>query len=216
MKELGPERSTARTPGTPKAARRRWFFIAAACFGLLVAGCKESKADAGPGPAPALEGQHGDGGRFSLEKQRGKVVVLAFGYTYCPDVCPMTLATLKRAYAALGNRKQDVKVVFASVDPKRDSAKAVADYAAAFDPAFIGVRLDHMESTVQAFEVTVSQRFPDNSAAAKVADTDREGFYFVDHTGLFFLIDRAGLLQKKLPVQADHQELAREIEGLLG
>jgi protein SCO1/2 len=216
MSEPGQQRVAARAPGTPKTARRRWLFITAACFGLLVVGCKESKAEAGPAPVPELAGKHGDAGRFSLHGERGKVVVLAFGYTYCPDVCPMTLATLKRAYAALGDRKSDVTVAFVSVDPKSDSAKAVAEYAAAFDPAFVGVAADDLSATIEAFGVQVSQRFPDNRAAATVADTDRDGFYFVDHTGLFFLIDRAGLLQEKLPVQADHQELARHIERLLG
>jgi protein SCO1/2 len=127
----------------------------------------------------------------------------------------MTLANLKHAYAALGERKQDVQVVFVTVDPKRDTKRQAADYAAAFDPAFAGVWLDDFDATLRAYDVTVSQRFADTEAAAKVADTEREGFYFVDHTGLFFLVDRAGLLQKKVSIQVDHEELLREIRKLL-
>jgi protein SCO1/2 len=91
----------------------------------------------------------------------------------------------------------------------------VHSYATAFHPDFVGIKLNNLQATTRAYGVTVSQRFPDNLAAAKVADTDRTGFYFVDHTGLFFLIDRAGQLHKKLPGQTDAKGLAREIQQLL-
>jgi protein SCO1/2 len=219
MTEHGYRRNTARALGKPEATRWQSFAMAIVCAsllgaGLLGAGCKESKAEPKAEPAPNLVGSHGSA-RFNLKDHQGKVVVLTFGYTYCPDVCPMTLATLRQAYSALGEKKKDVSIVFVSVDPKRDSAETVAKYAAGFDSAFFGVSPADLDETIGAYDLKVSQRFPDNTAAAKVADTDRDGFYFVDHTGLFFLIDRAGLIQKKLPVQATHRELATEIERLV-
>ena len=114
--------------------------------------------------ALALAGCHGSGesfrnsditgadyGRdFSLTDQngktrtladfRGKVVVVFFGYTRCPDVCPTTLAEMASAVKQLGDRGREVQVLFVTLDPKRDTGELIKQYAAAFDPGFVGLR----------------------------------------------------------------------------
>jgi len=82
----------------------------------------------------------GDDGRpRELADFRGQVVALYFGYTHCPDVCPLTLAELGRAVRLLGEDGSRVQVLFVTVDPRRDKPKALARYVRSFDPAFLGL-----------------------------------------------------------------------------
>ena len=81
----------------------------------------------------------GDGKPFNLSDLKGKVVVLSFGYTHCPDVCPTELLTQSDVLKQLGAQSKDVQVVFASVDPERDTPELVGKYVKQFDPSFIGL-----------------------------------------------------------------------------
>ncbi len=78
-----------------------------------------------PRPAPDFALSRPDGGQFRLSDQRGKVVVMSFGYTFCPDVCPTTLADFAQVRARLGSAEKDVRFVFITVDPERDSPQRV-------------------------------------------------------------------------------------------
>src|SRR5262245_61207102 len=114
---------------------------------LLLAGCTPSRKFNGevvePAPQPAeLTGVNWDGKPFRLSEHRGKVTVLFFSYTYCPDVCPFTLAKMKQLSRALGGRAADLDVVFASVDPRRDTVEKLALYVPGFDRRFYGLRLE--------------------------------------------------------------------------
>ena len=80
------------------------------------------------------------GKRRTLEDFRGKVVVMFFGYTHCPDVCPTTLAELRGVMDALGKDADRVQVLFVTVDPERDTQDLLGKYVPAFDPRFIGLR----------------------------------------------------------------------------
>ena len=73
------------------------------------------------------------------------MAVLFFGYTYCPDVCPFTLAKMKQMVGQMGDAGDDVAVIFASVDPHRDTIEKLANYVPNFDTRFIGLRLDFDE-----------------------------------------------------------------------
>ncbi|RMH22422.1 MAG: SCO family protein [Gemmatimonadetes bacterium] len=90
-------------------------------------------------PAPAFTLTAHSGERVRLDDFRGRGVVLFFGYTHCPDVCPLTLAHLTRGLADLGEGAGDVQVLFVTVDPARDTPDRLAEYLASFDPRIVGL-----------------------------------------------------------------------------
>ncbi|MCG8557506.1 MAG: SCO family protein [Proteobacteria bacterium] len=184
-------------------------FAASAAL-ALTAGCERSRPYdphevAVPWIAPELNGRHGSHGDFHLGEQRGKVVVLSFGYAYCPDVCPMTLANLRDAYAKLGTKSEQVSVVFVTVDPERDEPDKLAEFVASFNPGFYGIVLDDASLALakKSFGLEVYKRYPRPGS--------RQGYYFVDHTGLLFVLDRAGRVRFKVPVDVSIEDLTSRL-----
>ena len=92
-----------------------------------------------PQPAPEFILTADTGDRVSLESYRGQVVLMYFGYTFCPDICPASLAELAKAADQLGERANEVQVVMVSVDPARDTPEALNEYMDYFDPGFVGL-----------------------------------------------------------------------------
>jgi len=90
-------------------------------------------------PAPEILLNRDNGSSFRLSEQRGDVVLLFFGYTSCPDVCPTTLSELRKVNTELGGNANQVKVVFVTVDPERDTPEQIQKYVSIFNPAFIGL-----------------------------------------------------------------------------
>jgi protein SCO1/2 len=158
-----------------------------------------------PRPAPAFSLGGSDGQPISLERFRGKVVVLAFGFTSCPDVCPTTLATLAGARRALGAQAADVQVVYVTVDPERDDAKRMREYLVAFDPAFLGA--------TGAAEELAKVRETYGVAAERVALA--KGYAF-SHSSFTYLIDRAGKLRALMPYGHPASDYAHDLRILLG
>lgn len=148
-----------------------------------------------PTPAFAFEGVNYTGEPFRLSDQQGKVVVIFFGYTFCPDVCPLALADLKQVAAQLGEKAQDLAVVFVTVDPERDTLDRLATYVGAFDPAFYGVRLEGemYEATKAAYGVY---------AEKSEVETGDPNSYFVDHSAGVYVIDKAGNLSEAFQYNA--------------
>jgi protein SCO1/2 len=187
---------------------------------LLAAGCRKGRGEdfavVPVQPAPALEAARASGGVFRLSEQRGKVVLLSFGYTACPDVCPTTLSQLQRLHGRLGEAARDVEVVFVSVDPERDSAQQLETYVHAFNPRFTGLRLDAeaLAPVLSAWRVTATRRYPD---AARYREHTFTGDmpYTVDHTGAFFIVDKAGALRARMPYTVSVERLQQEVERLL-
>jgi protein SCO1/2 len=182
---------------------------------LLLPGCARSPKFHGqvvepPQKAPQVSGVNWDGKPFRLSDQQGKVAVVFFGYTYCPDVCPFTLAKMKQLYGRLGPRAEGVKVVFVSVDPQRDTVAKLAQYVPSFDRRFFGVRLegDQLDSALKGFDAKVSYGLPKGGL-----ETDT--FYLVDHTATFFVVDRQGRLRLKLPPNATVDQMLPDLETLL-
>ena len=122
------------------------------------------------------------GRKRSLDEFRGKVVLLYFGYTACPDVCPTDLANIGKALRLLGPAAEGVQPLFVTLDPKRDTPALLRDYVAAFDPRFIALRGSEAEVRRIARSYKVSYR--------TVARPD--GGYLIDHAAFTFLLDRAG------------------------
>lgn len=114
---------------------------------------------------------------------RGKIVLLYFGYTHCPDVCPTTLTMLGQAVSALGSQAQEVRVLFVTVDPKRDSLTVLRRYAQAFGPEVVGLRGDPgaLRALTKRYRVTYGYGKP-----------DALGDYSVSHSSAVYVFDRRG------------------------
>lgn len=158
--------------------------------------------------APALAGVNWDGERFALKDLEGKVAIVFFGYTFCPDVCPFTLAKMKQLYARLGERADEVTMAFVSVDPQRDSVEKLASYVPNFDRRFYGLRLDDLEAVQEAWDLTVQYGQPKDGPGT-------DSFYYVDHTGTYFVVDRQGRLRLKFPPNVRVEDLLPDVEALL-
>jgi protein SCO1/2 len=140
----------------------------------------------------------------TLADFRGKVVVLFFGYTHCPDVCPTTLADLAHAMRLLGKDADRVQVLFVTVDPERDKPEMLAQYVPAFHPSFLALYGDTQATTqvAKAFDVTYQKQ------------TTTSG-YNMDHTAGTFLIDPAGRVRLLAPYGQRAEWLADDIRLLL-
>src|ERR1700722_11789228 len=138
--------------------------------------------------APDFSVRGSDGAALTLSHYRGKVVVLGFGYTSCPNVCPVTLAVLALARRKLGALGSQVQVIYLTVDPERDSAERLKQYLAAFDPTFVG----GTGTTAQMAAVRTSY-----GVTAEKVGTGSD--YAVAHSSFIYLITRDGKLRAVLP-----------------
>jgi protein SCO1/2 len=140
----------------------------------------------------------------TLEDFRGKAVVLFFGFTHCPDVCPTTLADLSQALKQLGPDARRVQVLFVTVDPERDTPQALARYVTAFDPGYLGLYGDAEATrrTAQEFKIYYEKR--------KTGDS-----YSVDHSGQSYVIDPQGRLRLLVRPDRIRQDLAEDLKTLL-
>jgi protein SCO1/2 len=114
---------------------------------------------------------------------RGKILLVYFGYTHCPDVCPLTLSRMKTVLAKLGEQAQQVRVLFISVDPKRDKLAELKRYTEFFGPEVLGLRGDQAElrALTKKYRVTYGYDKP-----------DAHGNYNVSHSSAIYVFDRAG------------------------
>jgi len=141
-----------------------------------------------------------------LEDFRGKAVVVFFGFTRCPDVCPTTLADAAQAMKQLGPDADRVQVLLVTVDPERDTQKVLADYVTAFDPRFLGMVGD-LEATRRAakeFKVFFEKR------PGKTPDG-----YSVDHSAQSYVIDPQGRLRLFVRHERIAEDLAHDLRVLL-
>ena len=128
----------------------------------------------------------GDGAARSLSSLRGSVVMLFFGYTYCPDNGPGTRHPMKIVRSTLGEDGERVRGLMVSVDPARDTPERLTEYVSYFDPSFIG-----MTGTREQIDRVVSRY----GAAYTLGEADDAGSYTVDHTSLVYLIDGEGAVR---------------------
>lgn len=165
--------------------------------------------------APEISAEDTSGGSFNLRGQRGRVVVLSFGYTSCPDVCPMTLSRMKELGRRLSEaRAADVSMLFLTVDPERDTMARLREYVQAFDPKILGLRLTGapLSSALLAYGVT-SERH--DLPADRYAGRPLEGAYYsIDHTSGFYVIDKAGDLRLRFPADAPVDEMVSDLVAL--
>ncbi|MGH2836635.1 MAG: SCO family protein [Solirubrobacteraceae bacterium] len=178
-----------------RAKRRAWLErIGVACLalvaGLGLGACTSSSAPAfqlrnitGLLPALQLELTNQDGKPVTAADYRGKVVMLYFGYTHCPDVCPTTLAHLEAAIKTLGSAASRTRVLFVTVDPKRDTTAVLKSYVNFFGPQFVGLRGTPGELAA------LTKRY---RVAYHLEPPDRFGNYSVDHSSAIFIFDGSG------------------------
>jgi protein SCO1/2 len=158
-----------------------------------------------PKPMPDFTLQAGNG-PVSLADFRGKIVVLYFGYTSCPDVCPTTLANLRQALDSLGSKAGDVQVLFVSVDWKRDTPAKMASYTSAFRPDFIGLSgtQEQINAVTKDYGIFYQLNLP-----------DANGYYSVDHTATVQVLDRQGSLIMTWPYGLTPDELLDDLKVLV-
>lgn len=193
---------------------------------VLLAGCADganSADDAGEQPAytPPTEGtaispprELNDftmtshlGEPISLSDLRGKPVLLYFGYTFCPDICPTTLADMVRVRRGLGDQADAVAFVMITVDPQRDTPQVLARYLPNFDESFIGMTGDM--ATLRRISPDYGVYFNTTAVANTSAD------YLVDHTAALYLVDSAGALRTLYGYGIPPEVVTTDVQALL-
>lgn len=147
-----------------------------------------------------------NGKTVSLSDYRGKVVLLYFGYTFCPDVCPATLGNTAQALNLLGNDADKVQVIMVSVDPERDTPENLAKYVAHFHPSFIGVtgKPEELMQIASLYGV-----FYEKQEGTKATG------YLVDHTATLMVVDREGYLKLVMPFGVTVEQIADDLKYML-
>jgi protein SCO1/2 len=198
-----------------KMLRRAGFALCAAALTLLAA-CDRFAAT----PAPSFKGVDITGAEYarslslpdtqgrmrSLDEFKGKVVVVFFGYTQCPDVCPTTMAELATLKRDLGADGQRVQGVFVTVDPERDTPEVLNAYMASFDPSFIALRGTPEQTKAAAQEFKVFY--------AKVPGKEK-GSYSMDHTAGSYVFDKDGRLRLFIRHGGGADPIVHDIRQLL-
>jgi len=189
--------------------RRPGSLLPGAALALLVslAGCHRQP------PAPAdrpgfggdftLTNQHGQ--PFQLTQLRGKVVLLFFGYTFCPDMCPMTMAHITDVMTRLGDDRREVAPVFVSLDPQRDTPASIQAYVTHFSPELTGLTGSAAEIARVAGQYHVSYTTIDPGSKD----------YLINHTTAIFLIDRQGALRNYVAYNEPTDRLVAAVRALL-
>ena len=142
----------------------------------------------------------------SLADYRGKVVVMFFGYTQCPDVCPTTMAELKTVMQSLGKSADQVQVLFVTLDPSRDTPALLAQYVPAFDPRFVGLFGDDATTAKTAKDFKIFfQRVPGPTPTT----------YTLDHTAGSYVFDPEGRIRLFIRQGQTSESIAHDLKQLL-
>ncbi len=157
-------------------------------------------------PAPDFQLSRSDGSVFHLAEENGKVNLIFFGYTNCPDVCPATLGEMKTVYDRLGGDAAGVNVVFVTVDPQRDTAQRLAAYTAAFDPNFIGL---------SGTEEALSKIWAAYGVFREVTAGDTALGYLISHTARVYVVDRRGGLRLTYAFGTPVDDIFSDVKFLL-
>ncbi|HXF85820.1 MAG TPA: SCO family protein [Anaerolineales bacterium] len=158
-------------------------------------------------PAPEIELTRFNGSTFRLSEMRGKIVLLFFGYTSCPDICPTTLAELNQALRSLNEEDaSNVQVVFVTVDPERDTPERVQEYVNHFNERFIGLSgsLEEMQNVWNAYGVF--REIVEGTSAAG---------YIVNHTARVTLIDRNGNMRISFSFETPVEDIVHDLKLIL-
>lgn len=192
--------------------RHALHLIAAAGLPALVAACGEKKPQfsgidlTGADYAKGFQLPDVDGKVRTLQDFAGKAVVVFFGYTQCPDVCPTTMAEIAQAKQILGSDGARVQGVFITVDPERDTPQVLKAYAASFGPDFVALRGTPEQTAAVAKDFKVFYKKVDGKAP---------GTYTMDHTAASFVFDPQGRLRLYTRYGTGPQALAGDLKQIL-
>jgi protein SCO1/2 len=149
----------------------------------------------------------GSGGEaVSLHDFRGQAVLLYFGYTFCPDVCPATMVELARATELLDQDAQKTQVIMISVDPDRDTPEKLAEYVTYFDPSFIGVTGSEDEIAAVATQYGIFYEKHEGTV---------DSGYLIDHTASVVVVDPDGYLRLVYPFGTPAEDIAEDLSHLV-
>lgn len=146
------------------------------------------------------------GATRTLAEFQGKILLVTFGFTHCPDICPSVLGRLAQAVRALGSMSEQIQVVFISLDPERDTPALTDQYVRAFHPAFLALNgnEDRIETIARAFRVYYR----------KVPGV-RVDQYTIDHSAYLYGLDRNGRLRVKIPPDSSVENIEHDLRRLL-
>lgn len=178
---------------------------------LLLAACRPYEFNGTEYPEPELAAdftlEEAGGELFRLSDQRGKIVLIFFGFTSCPDVCPTTLSEAGRILEGLGDEAQQVRFAFITVDPERDTPERLGQYVARFHPDIVGLTgtPDELQAVYDAYGI-YAQKVPLEDSAAE---------YTMDHTARVFLVDQDGRLRLSYAFGTPDEEILQDVRYLL-
>jgi protein SCO1/2 len=155
-----------------------------------------------PIPAPEIEVPGSD---FTLSKSHGKITLLYFGYTFCPDVCPATVAIMSQVFERMNASSETMQFVMISVDPERETPEAVDAYMRRFHPDFIGLWTERtqLDTIMEAYGV-ITVREPSENPES----------YLITHTARVFLIDQDGNLRAHYPFGTSPEDFIADLRFL--
>jgi len=159
-----------------------------------------------PLPAPEIDMPLADGTQFRLSDHKSQVVLIFFGYTSCPDVCPTTLSNLKLVMNELGADAERVQVLFVTMDPDRDTPARVQDYASRFYPTFLG-----LSGPIEQ----LGKVWGDYGAYRELGPKDEYGNYVVTHSSRLTVIDTHGNLRLSFNFDSRWQDILHDVRLLL-
>lgn len=175
----------------------------------------ESALLADPWPAPALVLTGPEGDDVALRDLRGGYVALFFGYTHCPDVCPIALAQLARLQARLDPEAERLHLVFVTVDPARDTAERLAAWTGAFQAPVLSLSGTVQEVREAAWAWGIGVHYRDLDTGTTADTPPDSGDYLVDHTARTFIVDPEGRVVAQLPPEADGRQLEAVLHEVL-
>lgn len=186
---------------------------------ILLASCSSGKDATAPNASP-LFGTDITGADFAqtlsltdhlghprqLVDYKGKVIALFFGYTHCPDVCPTTMLELANAVKQLGQKADDVQVLFVTLDPERDTQEVLAKFVPSFDSRFVGLygTYEQIAETAKNFKIFY----------AKQEEAGKSG-YTIDHSAGVYVFDKQGKIRIYLKYGQKPEEIASDLKHLL-
>lgn len=165
-----------------------------------------------PSPAPEFQVSTIDGSRIGLDDLAGSPTLLYFGFTSCPDFCPVVLADLAWVFDQLGPQATDARVLFVTVDPMTDTDERMAAYLLRFNPDFIGARAsddEALQSMLQSFGAYAS------AAPQPGHDHGGDSTNAISHTSRIFLIDAQGNLQTNYEFGTPREHLLADLQTVL-
>jgi protein SCO1/2 len=166
---------------------------------------------------PVMSGKALIGGPFALVDQngqrvteqtfRGKYMLVVFGYTYCPDICPAELQTIANVLETLGSKAEEVTPVFITIDPERDTVEQVAGYVKNFHPRFVGLTgtPEEIRQAARSFRVYYG----------KADGTNTGSDYLMDHSAFIYLMNRSGEYLTHFAYGATPEKIAEAVEKAL-